>query len=813
VRVSSDTAQLDIAPGAKADVTLNVVNTGAVIDGITARVVGLPERNVTTRPSLLPLFPDSSGQLTVTLGLPQSFPAGRHPMTVEVLSRQPDSFPAYVNVDLVVPRSPGLGVASRPELVRARRTARFIVTLTNRGNVLLDVDLKVNDPQKVCAITVQPAVLSLPPGSVAEAVVTVRGRRMIMGTDVDRPLLIEATARAAAPAPVGYPRDPSAPADPLPEITEPDGDVHADPAGPEPLTETVPITFRQRPYLTRGVITALILVAIIALWAAVFLFGLAKVFAGDPLTKAAPASFFAATPASDTASGGTAGAAGGTAAPGTGGAAPGTSGGAAPAAADGAAPAGALPKSGALPAGVGGTISGTVTAASSGQPVGRILVEALRVKADGSTVRTASAATQADGTYQISGLFPGPYLLRLSAQGFVTSYYPNAPTAAAAKTLTAHANQINAGGNAIVTGKPATITGKVDPGDITNAVTTTVSVRLLAQRDGQNITIPDVTTKAGQPYNTFTIPKLPAPGTYQLTFTTPGYQVSTMQTTVTGGAERFESTVVLDAGNVQISGTVTDGSKPLGGAKVTTTVAGQQIVTGTPTTGDVGHFVIANLPTPATYVITVSKDGYGQVSQVIDLAPNKPQNNLAIALSAGSGVVSGRLVDAAGVGVGGAGVTVGGIADPPSTVTLTDGAVGTFRLTGLPAPGSYTLTFTKDGYADQTVPVTLTADKALTPITVTMSRSVGSITGAVTDVAGQGLPGVTVTATDGQRSWPVITTGSGQGGALGRYTVAGLPAGVYTVTAADAGGDSATSIVTVAPGAPVTLNFQLSGGG
>src|SRR5699024_6488327 len=140
-------------------------NTGSVIDGISARVVGLPERNVTSRPALLPLFPDSAGQLTLTLGLPQSFPAGRHPMTVEVHSRQVDAPAEYVNVELVVPRSPGLGLPSRPEVVRARRTARFIVTVTNRGNVPLDVALKVNDPQKICAITMQPPVMSLPAGA------------------------------------------------------------------------------------------------------------------------------------------------------------------------------------------------------------------------------------------------------------------------------------------------------------------------------------------------------------------------------------------------------------------------------------------------------------------------------------------------------------------------------------------------------------------------------------------------------------------------------------------------------------------------
>ena len=67
MRVSSDTAVLDVRPGDSADIGVDVVNTGAVIDGVTARVVGLPDRHVTSRPAVLPLFPDSAGRLTLTL--------------------------------------------------------------------------------------------------------------------------------------------------------------------------------------------------------------------------------------------------------------------------------------------------------------------------------------------------------------------------------------------------------------------------------------------------------------------------------------------------------------------------------------------------------------------------------------------------------------------------------------------------------------------------------------------------------------------------------------------------------------------------
>ena len=93
MRVSSDSTLVDLAPGSSADIVLDVINTGAVIDGVTARVVGLPERQVSTTPPVLALFPEATGRMTVNLGLPPAFPAGRHPVTVEVHSRQAGTAP------------------------------------------------------------------------------------------------------------------------------------------------------------------------------------------------------------------------------------------------------------------------------------------------------------------------------------------------------------------------------------------------------------------------------------------------------------------------------------------------------------------------------------------------------------------------------------------------------------------------------------------------------------------------------------------------------------------------------------------------
>jgi len=791
VRVTAGSTLVDLTPGSSTAVDLDVINTGPVIDGITARVIGLPEQQVSMKPPVLALFPEATGRLTVTLGLPTAFPAGRHPVTVEVHSRQDGVNPEYLDLDLLVPTRPYFALAVRPQVVRAHRGGRFVVTVTNSGNTRLEIALAATDPEKIITPRVTPERVVLEAGHSCDVLVEIRGPRMILGAEIDRPVTVTGTAivadiagrpiAAAAGAgelvgdPGTEPADPGTePADPGTEPADA-GEEPADAAGAVP-PQVLTITLRQRPWITRGMLTALILLAIIALWAAVFLFGLRQVFAADPPTKTAPASFFVAADivlvgAVDPATG--------------------------------PAPAGALAKDGSLPSGLGGTIAGTVTAASSGEPVGRIQVDALRPAADGSLVLSSSSATQADGSYQVAGLFPGGYLLRFAAAGFDPIFYPAAADQGGATPITVLSAQVTTGINVVISGQPASITGTVDPGDTLQPVVTTVTARATqGAAAGQ-----DVATTTTDGANAYTLTGLPAPAVYELSFTADGYQPNVVQTTVDGAAGRLQPTVLLSAGPGQIAGTVTDGTSPIGGITVSTTVDGKSVSTGTPTTGEVGRFVLDNLPTPATYVVTVSGPGFGGSTVVVDLGPGQRRDDLAVGLASGTGQLSGRLVGADGAGIGGAVVTVGGTPNPPTTNTLTAGDVGGFSLAGLPAGASLTLTFTKPGFAQTTVPVELGANAA--PLTVTMSDSLGRISGTVRGADGAPLAGATVTATDGKRSWPVTSSSSSPGTAAGGYLIAQLPVGAYTVTATGPSTDPRTTLVTVTAGVPATADFVL----
>ena len=797
--VTADTQLIDIAPGGSAEVVLDVRNTSSIIDGVTTRVIGLPATGVTSKPMLLPLFPDASGQVTLSVGVPPSYPAGRHAVTIEVASVGAGLPSAYLDLDMLVAPRMELSLSCRPQLARARRQARFVLQLANTGNLAVDVELTAVDADRAVTTSFTPPRLRIEAGAVAICVLRVRGPRMITGAELDRTLTVQAVATAAGPvAPEPAPAGPTvrytgrddddawledlrapAPGQPLDPAAA--AAAAADPTAVlPPVVQSAVVRLRQRPLLSRGLLTALVLLTIIGLWASVFLLGLSQAFKGEPNTKQAPASFFASSGAQ-------------------------SAGGIAKAASviDGAAPAGALPKTGPLPPGVGAVISGTVTAASTRLPAGRILVEALRSTDKGLQV-ASSAASQTDGTYSLAGLFPTRYLLRFSATGYKTVWYPSSPTQAGAKLVTASTEAATGGINAQITGLPASIEGSIDAGDTLSPVTAKVQATSLVGKVTKPVA--STITLAGGKYR---LTNLPAPGTYELSFTAPNYQATTVVTTVAGGQKRFQSTVRLSVGNGQIGGIVTDGDEPLGGVAITTTVNGKDVTVGTPTTGTVGSFVIPALPTPGTYVITFSAPGYGAQTSVVQLGPGQSRSDLRVSLADGVGSVSGVLVDAAGNGLGGATVTVGGAPTTMSSTTLTTGAVGYFSFNALPTPGSYTLTFSLPGHAGATVPIELSADGAAPRVRAVLATALGRITGVVTGPNGSPLPGASVVATDGKQSWKSQATGAGGELPDGGYLLTDLAPGTYTVTASMPGFSQQTALLTVTAGATVSQNLRL----
>jgi hypothetical protein len=728
VRVLSETTKLTATPGSQVHMDLDVTNTADVIDGVTVRVIGLDPGQVTSTPALLPLFPDASGRIGLRIDVPLTFPAGRHPLTVEVMSSVRAERRQHVDVDLVVAPRPQLKLALRPAVQRARRRSQHLVECRNSGNVPLSVVLTADDPERSLRTSFAVPSVVVEPATTGSVMLTVRAKRRFFGSDLDRPLNVRASA------------------------TEHD------------VEDDAVAVLRHRPLVPRGVLTVGVLVLIIGLWAGAFLLGLTKVFSGDPYTKTAPASFFVSSNETVLQAAGSS--------------------------------LDALAKSGTLPAGVGGGIAGTVTASSTGAPTGRIVVTAVRIGRNGP-VRVASAASQADGSYLLLGLLPGKYYVQFGAPGFRDAWFPSAAALKGAKLVDALPQAVTRGIDANVVGLPASISGQVDPGDAPVRPRTKVTARALLGNPTVKPAAEAVTDASGR----YVLRGLPAPGTYELGFTTPGYAPTTVIEKVGGGQARSEPTVRLSAGDGSISGLVLadSGGTPagLGEVTVSTSQDGRTLSTATPTQGQVGHFALTGLATPGTYVVTFVKPGFGAFTRVVGLAPGQ-QVDLRITLRSGTGAVTGVVRDSAHNPLGGVTVTVGGTAAPMQTTTLTDGtSKGSYSLTGLPVPGSYTLTFSLPGFAPQTLPLNLALDAPSPPTDAVLAKGFGRVTGLVMDDEGTAVVGATVTVTDGLTVRTTITVQADGTHSAGSFVVPDLPPATYTVTVTRDGARQQTALVTV----------------
>ncbi len=752
LRVAMDRRHLSTDPGSTVTFTLDITNTSEVIDGISARVLGVDAERVTSRPQVLSLFPESAGQLTLSIELPDAYPAGTHPLTI-ALDSHTSGETELVDVELTVAPVPRLQVRPRPAVVRTGRRAHFVVDVGNRGNVPLDIALTAADADRSLKLRFSRTSVTVAAGATKPVNLDCRAPRHPFGNDIDRPFSVHAEASTPAVTPGTAP--------------------------PPPVKDNAGLVHRQRPVIARGVLTALILMTIVAMWAGAFLFGLTKVFNNDPVTKAAPASFFVASGVPGLAADST--------------------------------PGDVLAKGGPLPAGVGGVIAGRVVSTTSGDGIGRIIVEALRPSRNGLVLVT-SAATQADGSYVVLGLFPGDYYLRFSSIGYHTTWYPGTVSQAGAKTLSAAPQQVQKANAVKVAGFPATISGQVDPGLVTTPVRTVVIARPLTGTSDAPVA-KTLTDAKGN----YTLTGLPAPASYQVSFTAAGYLASTLSEDVVGGQHRYEPVVRLSAGAGTIRGVVTDGHAPIGGVTVSTTVNGQTFTTGTPTVGKVGQFKLGGLPTPGLYILKFSRDASTSTTKDVTLAPGGSAVLNNVTLVGGTDAVVGKVVDAAGAPVGGATITIGGAPTPITATSLTTGdAIGTYAITGLPVPGFYTLTVSLPGFQPVTLPLNLDGVHPPNVPTVTMVSALGTITGLVQqprdNTANPPMDpsiGATITITDGQHLRTTLTVDASNGLVRGGYSMTGLAPGWYTVTASRDGYAQDTALVHLDAGQTANVPLNL----
>lgn len=523
-----------------------------------------------------------------------------------------------------------------------------------------------------------------------------------------------------------------------------------------PVAVTAEVQFRQKPRVPAGALTALTLLAIVGLWAVAVLFGVRAAMGRAPVTKLIPAGF-----------------------------------------AKGVDPASLDPTT------AGSVVGGKLGNSVTGAPLARLTVELF----DAGGRLVAATATKEDGSWELPGVLPGRYKIRISGEGFDPVWLPGVSDAAAAEPVTVPLPADGPGLPALaVAGRPGSVAGLVLAGD-SAGLPVTVTVEPVDAGDDARVGFPRVVSAAGG--TPFTVADLPAPAIYRVRVAAPGFQSQEVEQAVAAGATAQLNTVRLLAGTGAVGGLVVDRTgTPLGDVTVSTRVGEVEVKVQTPTSGTVGRFRLDGLPSPGTYVLRLERPGYGTEVVAVQLGAGQDRGDVDVTLAAAAGAVTGTVRGPDGVGLGGVRVAVVGGATEIVTTTFTNGTVGAYRLSGLALPGTYTLTYSLDGYGAQTMQVVVSKEQADATADVVLAPELGRVTGTVVAPGGVVVGGAEVLVSDGT-TLRTTATATTPAAAVGTFDVTGLPVGTYTVTVRNPGSRDQTVLVSVAPGATVALGIAL----
>lgn len=798
MRVVVTPSRIDVVPGMPAQITITITNTSTVIGGYDLRLLGADPTWVHIEATRVSLFPEESRTLTAMINVPHGIPAGARQVAVQVREVTPPHTTSVAELSLVVPAVPQVSARLDPISVTGGKRAKFTVLVENMGNTVMRADMAAENPEAHLRFLFEPERIALAPGEHVVVDLTAEGKRPLTGSPQTRTINLFL--------------------DQIPEDA-----FFSDQQEPAPkhdqTTASATGIFLQKSRIGRGAIAMMGLLAAITVFAIIITIALSKLVGQNAADRSLALQIAAAKSAIDAASG--------------------TSG-----------------------------VSGTVRLLTSHEPVAGVSVALY--KASDLANPVATTATGPAGTYLFSNLDAGDYKITYRGSQFLQLWYPAAATSTDGSVVKLPARHVSTGLNVLVGGVPATLSGTVSGSDLSGATLfLEKSVDSSSGAAGNSVVVPPpvpgalgpavpnngqaiVKTVSLGPDGSFTLADVPSPSRYLLVLAKPGFATSTQTIDVTAGEARSSIQLTLAKGDGLIQGVVTSPSGPLSDVTLTASTGSVSASTVSLTQGPPGGFTLRNLPTPATYTVIATHDGYAPQTLSLALSAGQQLTGVRLTLSKASGTLSGSVSVIQPDGSAdkpGKGVTVV-VTDGSTTVTTATQSVssnghraGYWKVTGLPLPGDYTATFSRADLQAQTVAVSLDSfgnvitgtGSASGGLQVRLKVATGTVAGFVRQkgvAKANTCDGVdkigeaTVTLNSGSTSYRV-TTGSVPAAQCGHYFIPNVVPGTYTLTVeagsgtlpssrtvqVSAGEIVPSSITNVTLKAPASINVTLSGSG
>jgi hypothetical protein len=298
------------------------------------------------------------------------------------------------------------------------------------------------------------------------------------------------------------------------------------------------------------------------------------------------------------------------------------------------------------------------------------------VTSDGLTV-----TTDANGNYTLANLPAGSATITASATGFsnsseVVTVTAGSTTTAPTMTMTSNSGSVS--------------------GTVTGASGAAISGASISYGGGST-----TTSSTGA----YILTGVPA-GTIQLVASASGFQSSTQNVTITGGANSTAnfSLAAATAGGGTVTGKITNASSGAAVSGATVSWSG-----GSTTSGSTGVYTLANV-SAGTVNITANKTGYLSRTLPISVTAGAT-STLNIPIATG-GKITVTVKTSAGAAVASANLTIkGGVV--PTTITGLTSTTGTFTTNWIPV-GTYTITVSKTGHTTQSKSATVSSGATAT---------------------------------------------------------------------------------------------------
>ncbi|MFG6149247.1 carboxypeptidase regulatory-like domain-containing protein [Halobacillus sp. B23F22_1] len=432
-----------------------------------------------------------------------------------------------------------------------------------------------------------------------------------------------------------------------------------------------------------------------------------------------------------------------------------------------------------------GAISGLVIDAITDDLLANVSV-VIR-QAGSSDQIVASATTSPFGNYTVSGLSPGSYTVTASLPGYGTITV--GAIVVSDTTTNANISLIQLAGS---------IEGQLIDADGDPITGANLQLKLL---NDLNVTI---ITILANPDGSFVFSNI-EPGTYVIQASAPGFQSKNVGVLVQADAIT-QSVIQLDSSPAVLTGQVISQQSGTGiiGSTVTVSDPLTGSILGSGFTNQAGEFRIENLPA-GSYNVTASASNFGSASTAVVLTAGD-ESTVILSLASNPGQVTGTVIDRiTGFILAGASVQVFDQTGAFVFSTNTD-AQGNYIATGL-SPATYTVLSSFNGYANQLISLTVTADET-SIASFALDPNPSTLTGQVTDDNGSPIAGAQIIVRQFTAAGPIIATALSHDD--GFYLIPGLPQGSFTIIATAPNYGTQASSVLLEPGETIIRDFILT---